>query len=72
MGGMVDPNARPFLYDTAAYLPEKLPGDPAKVEEAARALAAAMLRQGGPAARGDPHPAERKLCRSSPRKRRGL
>ena len=41
MGGMVDPNARPFLYDTAAYLPEKLPGDPAKVDEAARALAAA-------------------------------
>ncbi len=41
LGGMVDPDARPFLYDTAAYLPAKLPGDPASVAAAAEALVAA-------------------------------
>jgi len=41
LGGPIDPAARPFLYDTAAYLPARLPGDPASVTAAARALAAA-------------------------------
>ncbi|MCG8543849.1 MAG: thiamine pyrophosphate-binding protein [Alphaproteobacteria bacterium] len=41
LGGTVDPDARPFLYDTTAYLPAKLPGDPASVNAAAQALAAA-------------------------------
>jgi acetolactate synthase-1/2/3 large subunit len=40
-GGTIDPDARPVLYDTAAYLPAALPGDPASVAAAARALAAA-------------------------------
>jgi len=41
LGGTIDPEARPFLYDTRAYLPAKLPGDPASVAAAAAALAAA-------------------------------
>ncbi len=41
MGGTIDPEARPYLYSTDAYLPAKLPGDPASVAAAARALAAA-------------------------------
>ena len=41
LGGNVDPAKRPFLYDTAAYLPQKPPGDPAQVAAAAKALAAA-------------------------------
>ncbi len=40
-GGTVDPNSRPYLYDTKAYLPEKLPGDPVRVKEVVGALAAA-------------------------------
>jgi acetolactate synthase I/II/III large subunit len=40
-GGTIDPDARPFLYNTDAYLPEKQPGNPVNVEVAARALAAA-------------------------------
>lgn len=40
-GGTIDPDARPFLYNTNAYLPEKQPGNPVNVEAAARALAAA-------------------------------
>lgn len=40
-GATVDPDARPFLYDTSAYLPQRLPGDPAQVAAAAQALAAA-------------------------------
>jgi len=38
LGGTVDPAARPFLYDTAAYLPAPLPADPASVAAAADAL----------------------------------
>jgi acetolactate synthase-1/2/3 large subunit len=38
LGGMVDPDARPFLYDTGAYLPSTLPADPASVAAAADAL----------------------------------
>jgi acetolactate synthase-1/2/3 large subunit len=41
LGGTVDPDARPFLYDTGAYLPARLPADPASVAAAAEALAAA-------------------------------
>jgi acetolactate synthase-1/2/3 large subunit len=41
LGGNIDPDARPVLYDTAAYLPAKLPGDTASVAAAAQALAAA-------------------------------
>lgn len=41
LGGTIDPAKRPFLYDTAAYLPAPLPGDPASVAAAAKALAAA-------------------------------
>ena len=41
LGGPIDPAKRPFLYDTAAYLPAKLPGDPASVAAAADALRAA-------------------------------
>ena len=41
LGGTVDPDSRPFLYDTTAYLPAKLPGDPSSVDDAAKALAAA-------------------------------
>lgn len=40
-GGMIDPEARPFLYNTSAYLPQPQPGDPASVTEAAKALASA-------------------------------
>lgn len=39
--GMVDPNARPFLYPTKHYLPKPQPADPASVAEAAAALARA-------------------------------
>ncbi|MGB0554383.1 MAG: thiamine pyrophosphate-binding protein [Alphaproteobacteria bacterium] len=40
-GGTINPDARPFLYNTDAYLPERQPGNPVNVEAAARALAAA-------------------------------
>ncbi len=36
--GMVDPNARPFLYPTKNYLPKPQPADPAEVNAAAAAL----------------------------------
>ena len=36
--GAIDPRARPSLYPTRHYLPAKQPGDPARVEAAARAL----------------------------------
>jgi acetolactate synthase-1/2/3 large subunit len=41
LGGSVDPQARPYLYSTSAYLPTPMPADPASVEAAARALLAA-------------------------------
>ena len=39
--GVVDPDARPFLYSTDRYLPLPAPADPAVVAAAAAALAAA-------------------------------
>jgi acetolactate synthase-1/2/3 large subunit len=36
--GRVGPASRPVLYPTEAYLPQKSPGDPARVEQAARLL----------------------------------
>ncbi len=41
LGGAIDPEARPFLYDTPAYLPAKLPADPISVAAAAKSLSAA-------------------------------
>lgn len=41
LGGTIDPEARPFLYHTSAYLPARLPGDPASIAAAAQAFAAA-------------------------------
>lgn len=40
-GGPIDPDARPILYNTGPYLPEKQPGNPVNVDAAARAIAAA-------------------------------
>lgn len=39
--GEIDPAARPFLYPTGRYLPAPQPADPASIEAAAAALAAA-------------------------------
>lgn len=40
-GGTVDPDGRPTLYPTQHYLPQRLPADPASIEEAVQALCAA-------------------------------
>jgi len=41
LGGTVDPEERPYLYATGAYLPAAMPADPASVEAAAHAILAA-------------------------------
>jgi acetolactate synthase-1/2/3 large subunit len=41
LGGAIDPEQRPYLYSTNAYLPSSTPAAPFNVQAAAKAMAAA-------------------------------